>query len=136
MPDEPGLRLADGGDLRDLVDAGAAAALVAHLERAQPHAHSDVGSALLDAARALPGPSTAYSPSFGGLRYVLLLRGRTPVAVAFDMQSVALREPGPGVDGARPWEPVPGWSVVELWRPGVPAPDLAALVRRAWEAAA
>ncbi|MCC6832480.1 MAG: hypothetical protein IT200_14145 [Thermoleophilia bacterium] len=136
MPEASVLHLADGGDVRDHVDAAAHAALVAYLERARPHAHSDIGSRLMAAGRALPGACTAFSPSFAGMRYVLLVRGRTPFALAFDMHSVALRLAGSAAEGARAWEPAPGWTTVDLWRPGVAEPDLRGLVLRAWEAAA
>lgn len=81
--------LIDLTDARFHVDANAD--VLAFIRRANPFAHSDVGSLLLDLGESLPGVS-AYSPSFASCAYVVLHTESNRIfAIAFGQRGLAFR---------------------------------------------
>jgi hypothetical protein len=141
MAHTPKPRFVDGGELAALVRAGSNAAVLAYLAAHQPSAHSDLGDAMLRAARAHCGEWLAFSPSFGQCRYVALVTNETVFALARGMRSACYRLPAEpfrvalesGASAAG--ELGPEWVAFELFRPDRPAPDLAFWTLAAYGAA-
>lgn len=131
-------RIADGGPLAAHVTRSTQPLLFDWLERTQPSAHSDVGSALLDAARATLGDGfTAWSPSWAQCRYVIVCAHGRALALAHGMQTVAVgvadvqRAVAMAHGAAARDDLGSGWAGFELWQPGAKPVDLAFWLRAA-----
>ena len=83
--------------LIDLTDARfkipANDAVIDFIRRANPFAHSDLGSRLISLGKAIAG-AHAYCPSYSSCAYVVLhTEGRVIFAIAFGMRDIAFRLP-------------------------------------------
>lgn len=126
----------DGGEITTLLDASAQPLLAAWLAEHRPSAHSDVGDALLRAAKETCDEWIAFSPSFAQCGYVALITARRAFALATGMQRVSLCVVDADVPIALAQgctlqtELGDGWLSFELWSSPAP-PDL-----RVWLGAA
>lgn len=110
-------------------------AIVDHIRRANPFAHSDLGQKLIDLGKALPGVS-AYSPSYKAYAYVVLHDEADRIfAFAGGMQDLSFRLPADLAKelvevGAGRLSAIGGdWVEVPVYRLGVVNADDALLAR-------
>jgi hypothetical protein len=135
------IRTVDGGDISELVDAGANLDALSYLSRHRPACHSDPGEALMHAAAETCPDCVAFSPSFFQCRYVALIANRRIFALGVGQRSVCYRLSPPlyavalqtGAIGAE--DIGPDWARFDLFRPDWPAPDLPFWTLKAYVAA-
>lgn len=126
----------DGGEIMTLLDTSAQPRLAAWRAEHRPSAHSDVGDALLRAAKETFDEWIAFSPSFAQCRYVALITARRAFALATGMHAVSVCVAKEDVPVALAQgctmhtELGDGWLSFELWSSPAP-PDL-----RVWLGAA
>ncbi len=101
-------------------------AVIAFIRRANPFAHSDVGSLLFGLGKSVPG-AVAYCPAPANYAYVVLHTAENVVfAIAYDMTGLASRLDGASYDEALADGGVPqpeigaDWVRFHPWPPGVP----------------
>ena len=127
--------------LIDLTDARfkipANDAVIDFIRRANPFAHSDIGSKLISLGKAIAG-AHAYCPSYSSCAYVVLhTEGQVIFAIAFGMRDIAFRLP-PDVlaqDGAPFLEIGEDWLCVDAFR-GPAAGDASGAMLQRWAGAA
>jgi hypothetical protein len=130
----------EGGELADVVDLARNGDVAAYLAEHRPSCHSDTGEALIRGARGC-GDWVAFSPSFRRCLYVALVTDKRVFALGLGQSSVLFRLPEPFhatalASGAVAAPEVGGpWVRFELFRPDLPAPDLAFWALRAYQAA-
>lgn len=118
----PGKFLIDITDPRFLVAPNED--VIEFIRRANPFAHSDVGSLLLDLGKSTPG-ALAYCPAFRSFAYVVLHTSADRIfAIAYGQREIAFRLPdadreGAFADGGVPAPPIGrDWIAFDPWSRG------------------
>jgi hypothetical protein len=132
-----------GRYLIDLTDARFSipdnADVLEFIRRANPSAHSDVGSILFDLRKRISG-AQAYCPSVSSFAYVVLHTASNRIfAIAFGQRGLAFRVDAPGYEEAVATGGTPAseigsdWVQIAPWRPGVGVnPEVFHLAERAF----
>ena len=116
----PGRFLIDVTDARFSIPDNAD--VLEFIRRANPFAHSDVGSILFDLRKQISGVQS-YCPSVSSFAYVVLHTASNRIfAIAFGQRGLAFRLDAPGYDeaianGGKPASAIgPDWVEIDPWR--------------------
>jgi hypothetical protein len=111
-------------------------AVIEFIRRANPFAHSDVGSLLLELGKGITG-AHAYSPSYKQYAYVVLHTDVSRIfAIAYGQRGLAFRLAAPSYsealadDGTAAGDIGPDWVAFDPWNPNVSTSELRARLER------